>query len=520
MIFLRAVAAVGAGLALSTALTPALAQQRPLDAVATAPGNGGRLVIADLPRIPDGPVCVKDRDWIVVEAEQFIARTTARAEELSRKAVELELAVDRDANAQRTAEDTRAELRETLRRVRDAQGYRDEARRLTTRDCLIREGQSVDLRQIGASVSGAATAQAPQAAEPAIDVRLTQPAPCRIDGECSINLVSETRRSANDDRRIAVLIDLPTGAGSFVRSSDTWNCYAMSGGAVCLAKLSQLQPGTPISAALTWRIQSGPAAADARFCARTARTTADGRPSTDPDRMRILQAVLADYGYQSGKIDGQLDGTRVVLASAAPDFGIERTSDDDQIAAALLGSMVSRIGITTGPCLQLALAPSVATAATPPAVNDAAPIGGAAAGAAALGAASGAALAAVPPRPADVVPTEPPAAKPTAPTRTTAVEPAEKPSELGRAKADPAPAKAKVKAAVPVKVVPAPTRPRAVAAEDPGAGLVVVKQKKNKVIVAGEDGGPVIVKQRPQFVAPPVSIGIGLGRKGGISFGF
>lgn len=478
---------------------------------ADAPAPAGRTVIAELPPMPTGPVCTKDRDWIVVEAEQYIARTTARAEDLSKKVIEQELAADRDAAAARAVETTRSDLRETLRRVRDAQGYREDARRLATRDCLMREGQGPDLKAAAASVAGAATSVAPQMVEPMIDVRLSQAAACSRGAECDITLVSETRRPATDDRRVAVLIDLPSSTGTFVRSGDAWNCYATGGGAVCLAKLAQLKPGAPIQSKLTWRLQGGAGDGDARFCTRTVRGQADGRPTTDPDRMRLLQAVLADYGYRTGAIDGRFaDGTRVVLASAAPDFGIERTGDDDHIAAALLGSMVSRVGVTTGPCLQLALAgPGAATKSDAPPL--AVPV---ATAPAAPPETPQAVRPAGPPRPADAATTTAPSAPPAAKARKSI-------ATLGEEPAPPAPAKAKVQPVkekpLAVKVKPVRPEPQPVA-EEPET-VVVIKKPKRRVVVEGAPPVYVQPQPQPQVVAPPISIGIGLGRRGfGIGF--
>ncbi|MEJ1158206.1 peptidoglycan-binding domain-containing protein [Prosthecomicrobium sp. N25] len=497
--------ALGAGLLAAGALSASAQTADSPQAPAST-----RAQLAELPRLPDGPVCAKDRDWMLVEAEQFIARTTARAEDLSKKVIELELAVDRDPSAARGAETTREELRETLRRVRDAQGYREDARRLTTRDCLVREGQGLDVRQAAPSVSGAATAQAPANAEPAIDVKLAQTGSCAKDTDCEIRLISETRRPATDDRRVAVLIDLPSAAGTFVRSGDTWKCYAMVGGAVCLAKLSELKAGAPVESRLTWRIQGAGTGDEAKFCTRTMRQTADGRPTTDPDRVRVLQAVLADYGYRTGAIDGRFaDGTRVVLASAAPDFGVERNGDDDRIAAALLGSMVSRVGVSTGPCLQLALA-STTSAVTSDAAPSAATAGAAAAAAAATAATAGRSL-----EPVKQPETKRPATK--SQSASVTPEPEKSTSELRKAKVP------VTKAATTTRERPATTRTRpatpvarAVPVEDEPA--VVVRPKKRTVVVEEEPAG-VVVKQ-PKVFVPPISIGIGLGRRGGIGFGF
>ncbi|TPQ49262.1 hypothetical protein C2U72_19490 [Prosthecomicrobium hirschii] len=537
--------ALAAALLAGTALVagPAAAQ--------SAGAGAGRIVIAELPPLPGGPVCMKDRDWLVVEAEQFISRTTARAEDLQKKVIEQELAAERDPGAGKTAEMMRADLRETLRRVRDAQGYREDARRLTTRECLIREGQGLEVRNAAASVSGAATASLPHASEPMIDVRLTQAQACRKDAECEISLVSETHRPATDDRRVAVMIDLPANAGTFLRASDAWNCYAMQGGAVCLAKLAQLKPGAPVEAKLTWRLQAGLGDTEARFCTRTPKTTADGRPTSDPDRMRVLQAVLADYGYRSGAIDGRFaDGTRIVLASAAPDFGIERSGDDDRIAAALLGSTVSRVGVTTGPCLQLALAPSATR-------NDAGPVVSVAPVTSATTTATTPATIVTPnpvalttpatvttPVPVALAPvptvTQPVTTNTAAPPPVANVQPTDSGAD-GKAPAkgkkgvvakltdddgQSQPAKAKVQ---PVKekttTVVKPKTPRA--EETTPARKVVVRR-------VNEEAAPPPVARRvapapaaapppppqPQYSGPPISIGIGLGRRGGFGIGF
>ncbi len=569
------VALAGAGFLAALALGASGAPAQTVVGAGAGPIGGplGDARPTDLPRLPDGPVCVKDRDWLVVEAEQFIARSKTRAEELSRKTVELDLNADRDPTQTRAQVDaTREEMKDLIRRIRDAEGYRDDARRLATRDCLTREGQGIDLRQAAGSVGSMAAAALPSDSEPMIEVKLAQAEACVKGNECLVSLVSETRRPATDDRRVAVLVDMASSAGTFVHSSDAWHCYATNTGAVCLAKVADLKPGVPVESRLTWKVHG---TSDTRVCTRTIKPAADGRTTADPERVKLLQAVLSDYGYRTGTVDGRFaDGTRVVVASAAPDFGIDRNGDDDRIAAALLGSMVSRVGVGTGPCLQLAFAadpgaatdlvnarpdPLAAPVAAPVAPPVAAPVVAPVA-APVVAAVPPPVRAPVPPPVAPVVTTTEPAvggpsggagsldagARPAGrqPTRLTAVPPPNEdplPTELPRKVTKPSPRatvtrdKAPVAERAPVVEKPPVVEKRRVVTPSPTAGdnapPPVVVKKKARVVQADDEeiidttrgrirNAPPAAVARPVVVPPPVSIGIGLGRRGGISFGF
>jgi hypothetical protein len=331
----------------------ALACVRPAQAASDSPGAEVALPAALLepPTLPTGPVCRADRERIgraaeryVAEAAQRVDAVVARLDEARRDAKTPKARIDALV-ADRVAADARR---------KDGEAYREAVGRLPLADCPLGAVVAPDLPKPSLPLP-APTALA-AAADPVLDLRLVPVETCRAETRCGIRLETTLRRSSTDPRRAVVRIE--AAGARFGAANGPWTCVGLAGGALCSVDFASLEGGSsnPQTLSLTFPRTQGPA----RLCAASPAFDPGLPPSRDPERVRLVQALIA--GDRPAELDGRFkEPMRASMIAALAGKGLDRAeADDDTLVRLYLATSLATGATGAQTCISVPVEQTIA----------------------------------------------------------------------------------------------------------------------------------------------------------------
>lgn len=347
----RATALVAVALALAW-VRPAVAASESAVVDAALP-----VALIDPPALPTGPVCRADRERIGRAAERYVAEAAQR----------VDAAVARLDEARRDAKTPKARLDALVAervaadgRRKDSEAYREAAGRLPLADCPVGAVAAPDLPKPNMPLP--APTALTVTADPVLDLRLAPVETCRVDTRCAIRLETTLRRSSTDPRRAVLRVE--TAGARFGAGNGPWTCISIAGGALCSVEFASLEGGSanPQTLSLTFARTQGPA----RLCAASPAFDPGIPPSRDPERVRLVQALIA--GGRPAELDGRFkESMRAPMIAALAEKGFDRAeADDDALVKLYLATSLAAGATGTQICVSVPVEPAIAKAPTTP----------------------------------------------------------------------------------------------------------------------------------------------------------